>query len=105
MARLRMDLRACPDSVAWITADVECLRTNGGWLCLAPVIGIFCRRVAGYAISIGHDASPALDSLWSATGSRGVPKDVPLHSDRSRLCGDGNCVRKRKAPGIRRIMN
>lgn len=89
---------------AWVT-DVNYVRTNDGWLYLAPVIDLFSRRVVGYAMSTEHDANLALSSLSSATGSRGAPKGVLLHSDRGGIHGDEEYVRKLEALGIRRSMS
>ena len=92
-----------PDE-AWVT-DVKFVRTDEGWLYLAPVIDLFSRRVVGYAMSDANDGALALAALESAVRSRRAPRKLLFHSDRGGIYGDDDYLRRLEALGIARSMS
>ena len=102
--RLDRKFGACAPNRKWVT-DVKYIRTNAGWMYLAPVIDLFSRRVVGCAMSSEHDGTLSLAALTSAIAARGVPKRVMLHSDRGGIYGDDAYVTTMQRFGIKRSMS
>ena len=102
--RLDRKFRARAPNRKWVT-DVKYVRTNAGWLYLAPVIDLFSRRVVGCAMSTEQDGRLSVAALASALEARGSPRNVVVHSDRGGIFGDGDFVRKAQEHGMRRSMS
>jgi putative transposase len=80
LVRRRFDAIA-PDVLWW--GDMTEIETGEGKLYLASVHDAFSRRVLGYAMGAGHDASLVGASLQMAAATRGGAVDgVIFHSDR-----------------------
>jgi putative transposase len=102
--RLARKFRPAAPNRAWVT-DVKYVRTDAGWLYVAPVIDLFSRRVVGCAMSTEQDGTLSLAALTSAIEARGHPKNVLIHSDRGGIYGDDEYVRKTKEACMRRSMS
>ena len=100
----RLDRKFCARAPnrKWVT-DVKYVRTNAGWLYLAPVIDLFSRRVVGCAMSTEQDGRLSVAALTSALEARGNPRNVVVHSDRGGIFGDGDFVRKAQEHGMRTV--
>ncbi len=88
----------------WVT-DVKYIRTNAGWLYLAPVIDLFSRRVVGCAMSTEQDGKLSIAALASAVETRGASKCLMIHSDRGGIYGDQDYLDKIGEIGIKRSMS
>jgi len=88
----------------WVT-DVKYVRTDEGWLYLAPVIDLFSRRVVGYAMPQENDGALALAAFESATTRRRPRHTVLLHSDRGSIYGEEQYIQRLAAHGIKRSMS
>jgi transposase InsO family protein len=66
----------------WVS-DITYLRTTSGWVYLTVVLGLFDRKVIGWALSAGmeavHTAIPALNMAFS---NRKAREGLIFHSDR-----------------------
>lgn len=102
--RLDRNFHARGPNRKWVT-DVKYVRTNAGWLYLAPVIDLFSRRVVGCAMSTEQDGKLSLAALTSAIEARGAPRRVLVHSDRGGIYIDDAYVRKARGLGMRRSMS
>ncbi len=89
---------------AWVT-DVKHVRTDEGWLYLAPVIDLFSRRIVGYAMSQENDGALALAAFESATTRRRPRHTVLLHSDRGAIYGEEQYIQRLAALGVKRSMS
>jgi putative transposase len=68
-------------------ADISCVWTREGWLYLAVVIGLFARRVVGWAVSDRLHKQLDLEALRKALVLRRPQAGVIHHSDRgSQYC-------------------
>ncbi len=91
-------------NMAWF-ADITYVKTRQGWLYLALVMGIWSRRIVGWAMGPSITAELADEALKMALAGRNNPKGCIHHSDSknvvSRLCGNGDgavsCSRDRTA--------
>ena len=63
--RLERKFRARRPNRKWVT-DVKYIRTNAGWLYLAPVIDLLSRRVVGCAMSTEQDGKLSMAALAQA---------------------------------------
>ncbi len=66
--------------MAWF-ADITYDKTRRGWLHLAPVTGIWSRRIAGRAMGPSIAVEPAEEALKTALARRDDPKRCIRHSD------------------------
>jgi putative transposase len=73
------------------------VRTSAGLLYLAPLIDLFSRRVVGCAMSTEHVGRLSLAALTSALEAHGNPRNFIGHSDRGRIYGDDDYVKKANA--------
>ena len=87
----------------WVT-DVKYVRTTAGWLCLAPVLDLFSRRIVGCAMSTVQDGDLSVTALASAMRARGSPRGVLVHSDGGGIYGDEDYLKKLEEHGVRRSM-
>jgi putative transposase len=71
---------------AWVT-DVTYVWTLEGWLYLAAILDLCCRRVVGWAVSATHDRHLALQALERATDHRRTAPGLLHHSDRGSTYG------------------
>ncbi len=102
--RLDRKFRARAPNRKWVT-DVKYIRTNAGWLYLAPVIDLFSRRVVGCAMSTEQDGKLSIAALASAVETRGASKGVMIHSDRGGIYGDEEYLDTLDKIGIKRSMS
>ena len=102
--RLDRKFRARAPNRKWVT-DVKYIRTNAGWLYLAPVIDLFSRRVVGCAMSTEQDAKLCTAALASAVEARNPSKGIVIHSDRGGIYGGADYLAKTKEVGIKRSMS
>ncbi len=65
----------------WVT-DVTYVSTSEGWLYLAVILDLCCRRVVGWATSETNDRHLALDALAAARAARRIAPGIIHHSDR-----------------------
>jgi len=66
---------------AW-AADITFIATGQGWLYLAAVLDLSCRRVVGWSMSERINAELVCQALQSACWQRKPPPGLILHSDR-----------------------
>ncbi len=96
---IAQDFAATGPNQKW-GADISYIWTKEGWLYLAVVIGLFARRVVGWAASDRLHRRLALQALEKALTMRRPPKGLIHHSD----CGSQYCSHdyqaKLKANGI-----
>ena len=90
----------------WV-ADITYLWTLEGWLYLAVILGLFSRRVVGWALNERLERGIVLDALKMALQHRHPPQGLLHHSDRgsqgefkpsSQHLERGNCDDYSKAP-------
>ena len=62
-------------------ADITYVKTRQGWPCLAPVTGIWSRRIVGWSMGPSITAEPADDALKMALARRNPPEGCVHHSD------------------------
>lgn len=69
--------------------DISCIWTAEGWLYLAIVLGLYSRRIIGWAVSNRIKKDLALEALKRAIAIRQPPHGVIHHSDHgSQYCSD-----------------
>ena len=70
-------------------ADISYIWTAEGWLYLAIVLGLFSRRIVGWATSDRLKKDLAISALRKAISMRSPPSGLIHHSDRgSQYCAD-----------------
>lgn len=79
--KLDRDFQASAPNEKWVT-DVTFVRTQEGWLYLAPMIDLFNREVVGWAMSDQNDTELTLRALDMALTTHKPPKGLLHHSDR-----------------------
>ncbi|QCX82771.1 Integrase core domain protein (plasmid) [Streptomyces sp. YIM 121038] len=80
---VRRDFHAEEPGLVW-AGDMTEIDTGEGRLCLATVIGLFSRRLLGYAMGARQDAELAVASLHMAAATRGGDvRGVIMHTDRA----------------------
>jgi putative transposase len=62
--------------------DITYIPTAGGWLYLAVLIGLWSRRIAGFAMSANIDKQLVLDAFREAEGQRKPARGLVHHTDR-----------------------
>jgi transposase InsO family protein len=83
---LEQDFSADKPDQKWVS-DITYIWTDEGWLYLAVVLGLYSRRVIGWAISERMTATLVCDALVMALWNRKMPKGVVVHSGRgSQYC-------------------
>lgn len=96
-----------PDQV-WVT-DITYIRTYQGWLYLAVVIGLYSRRVVGWAMDSHMATELVLDALMMAVWRRRPNAHVMIHSDQGSQFGSDDfnrwCKDNRLVPGMSRRGN
>ncbi|MET9090430.1 DDE-type integrase/transposase/recombinase [Streptomyces sp. NPDC004237] len=79
---MRRDVTAEQSDLTWASELTE-IETDEGKLYLATIIGLFPRRVLGYAMIERHDPDLLVASLNMATATRGGDvRGVITHTDR-----------------------
>jgi transposase InsO family protein len=64
-------------------SDITCLRTCGGWAYLAVALDLFDRKVVGWALGAGLQASDTtVAALEMAARNRALAEGLIFHSDR-----------------------
>ena len=77
---VRRDFSADGPNRAWF-ADITCVRTHQGWPCLAVVMDVWSRKIAGWSMSARMTAELADDALRMAIVRRRPPGGCIHHSD------------------------
>ena len=67
-------------NMAWF-ADIACVKTRQGWLYLALAMGIWSRRIVGWAMGPSITAELADEALKMALARRNNPEGCIHHSD------------------------
>jgi putative transposase len=78
---LERDFSPDQPNSTWAT-DITYVWTGEGWLYLAVVLDLFCRRVVGWAMGEHIDTKLVLAALEMALESRQPPQGLLHHSDR-----------------------
>jgi len=68
-------------NAAWVS-DITYIRTCGGWLYLAAVMGLFSRKIAGWAMAPDMPAELVCAALQMAITQRQPLRGLIVHSDR-----------------------
>jgi putative transposase len=83
---LEQDSSAGRPDQKWVP-DITTIWTDEGWRYLAVVLGLYSRRVVGWAIAERMTATLVCDALIMALWNRKMPTGVIVHSDRgSQYC-------------------
>lgn len=83
---LQQNFTATKANEKWVS-DITYIWTDEGWLYLATVMDLYSRKLIGWSLSERMTSKLVIDALKTALGSRGMPKNVILHSDRgSQYC-------------------
>ncbi|EKD91580.1 MAG: integrase, catalytic protein [uncultured bacterium] len=70
----------------WVS-DITYIWTDEGWLYLAAVMDLYSCKLVGWSLSERMTSKLVIDALQTALWSRGIPKNVIVHSDRgSQYC-------------------
>lgn len=70
----------------WVS-DITYIWTDEGWLYLSCVMDLYSRKLIGWSLSERMTSKLVIDALQTALWSRGLPKNVIVHSDRgSQYC-------------------
>ena len=72
-------------NMAWF-AGIACVKVRQGWLHLALAMGMWSRRIVGWAMGPGITADLADEALKMALAGRNDPKGCVHHSDRGAQC-------------------
>ena len=91
----------------WVS-DITYLRTCNGWVYLTAVLDLFDRKVVGWALSAGLDASDtAVAALEMAVGNRAPADGLIFHSDRgAQYCARSfRGVLSARCPSVRQSMS
>jgi transposase InsO family protein len=91
-----------PDRV-W-ASDITYIRTQEGWLYLAPVMDLHSRRIVGWSMGSELDHSLATKALQMAIANRRPQRGLIHHSDRGVQYACGEYQRLLRAHGIRASM-
>jgi transposase InsO family protein len=93
----------CADRV-W-ASDITYIRTQEGWLYLAPVMDLHSRRIVGWSMGSGLDHSLVAKALEMAIANRRPRRGLIHHSDRGVQYACGEYQRLLRAHGIRPSMS
>ena len=80
-------------------ADITCIPTDEGWLCLAGVLDLHSRKIVGWAMSPAIAPALVLSALSMAPPHRSPPPGLLSHSDRGVRHAAGNFRAALKAAG------
>ena len=80
-------------------ADITCIPTDEGWLCLAGVLDLHSRKIVGWAMSPVIAPALVLSALSMAPPHRSPPPGLLSHSDRGVRHAAGNFRAALKAAG------
>jgi len=70
----------------WVS-DITYIWTDEGWLYLSVVMDLYSRKLIGWSLQERMTSKLVIDALQTALWSRGMPKNVIVHSDRgSQYC-------------------
>ena len=70
----------------WVS-DITYIWTDEGWLYLSCVMDLYSRKLIGWSLQDRMTSKLVIDALQTALWSRGMPKNVIVHSDRgSQYC-------------------
>jgi len=83
---LNQNFSATHANEKWVS-DITYIWTDEGWLYLATVMDLYSRKLIGWSLSERMTSTLVIDALQTALWSRGLPKNVIVHSDRgSQYC-------------------
>lgn len=83
---LQQNFSANKPNEKWVS-DITYIWTDEGWLYLATVMDLCSRKLIGWSLSERMTSMLVIDALQTALWSRGMPKNVIVHSDRgSQYC-------------------
>jgi putative transposase len=91
----------------WVS-DITYLRTQGGWIYLTVILDLFDRKVIGWALSSGMEAShTSIAALQMAAKNRIPEAGFIFHSDRGvQYCAQSfRTVLREKFPKVRQSMS
>ena len=92
--------------VKWVS-DITYLRTEIGWLYLTVVLDLYDRKIIGWALSLGMEASEtAIAALEMAAKNRSPQGGLIFHSDRGvQYCAQAfRDVLRERCPAVRQSM-
>jgi transposase InsO family protein len=101
---LQRDFAPDQPNSTWAT-DITYVWTGEGWLYLAVVLDLFCRRVVGWAMSEHIDTPLVLSALQMALESRQPPQGLLHHSDRGSQYASAQYQQALAARGIQCSMS
>lgn len=78
---LQQNFSATRANEKWVS-DITYIWTDEGWLYLSAVMDLYSRKLIGWSLSERMTSKLVIDALKTALWSRGMPKNVILHSDR-----------------------
>jgi putative transposase len=93
--------------VKWIS-DITYLRTINGWIYLTIVLDLFDRKIIGWALSLGMEASEtSIAALKMAVKNRSPKDGLIFHSDRGvQYCAQSfRNVLRENCPAVRQSMS
>lgn len=83
---LQQNFTARKANEKWVS-DITYIWTDEGWLYLSCIMDLYSRKLIGWSLSERMTSKLVIDALQTALWSRGMPKNVILHSDRgSQYC-------------------
>lgn len=83
---LQQNFIAAQANEKWVS-DITYIWTEEGWLYLAAVMDLYSRKLIGWSLSERMTSKLVIDAIKTALWSRGMPKNVIVHSDRgSQYC-------------------
>lgn len=83
---LNQNFNATKPNQKWVS-DITYIWTDEGWLYLSCVMDLYSRKLIGWSLSERMTSKLVIDALQTALWSRGMPKNVIVHSDRgSQYC-------------------
>lgn len=78
--RLQRQFNPDAPNERWVT-DITYIRTDEGWLYLAVVVDLFCRRVIGWSMQPRMTKDIVLNALLMAVWRRNPHQQVLVHSE------------------------
>jgi transposase InsO family protein len=91
----------------WVS-DITYLLTSNGWVYLTVVIDLYDRKVLGWALSVGMQASEtSIAALQMAVKNRAPHSGLIFHSDRGiQYCAQSfRTILNERCPGVRQSMS
>ncbi|WP_415012669.1 transposase [Amaricoccus sp.] len=89
----------CGPNRPWVSGLTH-VAVTAGFVCVAPIMDAWSRRIVGYAIGRGIDARLALAALGAAIGARHPPPGCIHHSDRGSQYAALACRERLAAAGL-----